>query len=54
MKPVDPARGRPEPPPPMLQTLRRELEIAERRADLARDMLRRWLLSHGEEEVLEK
>jgi hypothetical protein len=25
------------------------VEIAERRADLAREQLRRWLLSHGDE-----
>lgn len=47
----DPARGRPAGGPSMGDTLRREVRLAERRLELAQDQLRRWLLSHGNDET---
>jgi hypothetical protein len=53
MKPVEPTRHRGDGAVDMLSTLRREVEISERRLALATDMLKRYLLSHGDE-VLDK
>lgn len=47
----DPARGRPAGGPSMVDTLRREVALAERRLAQAQDQLRRWLLSHGSDET---
>ena len=51
----DPTRDRPEPGPDMASTLKAEVKHCEQRLELARDQLRRWLLSNPEaESVYEK
>ncbi len=49
MKTPDPSKGRPTPGVPMADSLRADVAHAQRRLDLAQQLLREWLLSHPEE-----
>jgi hypothetical protein len=49
-KQPDPARNQPTPGVPMADSLRADVAHAQRRLDLAQQLLREWLLSHPEDE----
>jgi hypothetical protein len=54
---IDPARGRPEPGPPLGASLAAEVARLEQRLESARDDLRRWRISNcddGKPSVYEK